>query len=621
MEHIREQLAQTAVWSKPVPLGRPTPASTHISVPLPPSGPPIPRRPPSEVPRPSTGATPSTPPRPATVPTHIPPTEHNHMDLPRPKAAVANSHSPHHRLPAPRISAKDWSVPELCEKYSNFEPVRRISALMGNDALRKELEAYDRDGVPLVVEDWHRHESWSHDIFNLEWLLRSSGDQTISVRNMHDREDRDMTLADFVSVSRGQPTHVVSGERERLYWKDADCPPPWRHWLLESGAVPPAILPKSPDDYLGYLPPSESVETLLCYMGIGDTYTAAHKDLCSSSGHNLMCFSENNGSSFWFLTASEDAALVAKHFHKKFGQELDWETHVTTLDELGGAPFKVYVVEQKVGDLVLVPPRSCHQVVNSGGLAMKISWSRMTLDNLESALHVELPIYRRVCRPEQYRVKTTVYRSMLHLTDALQGSLSAMRTSAEDSPTRAQKLKRIVQLFDEVLREEFAACHRKLAHVFQSGTSAGWRMTRKVANETDPNSPSSGASFTIQPPAVFQEQRDDNKAKRHAQSCNFACDFCGADIFQSFFECERCVAPHSDYEKTGDGLHICPGCYVEGRICECEKMQPIQCRPFADLVSDRNDAAKVVSDLLGPEDCLAEMVERCAVLIVPAPNY
>lgn len=29
-------------------------------------------------------------------------------------------------------------------------------------------------------------------------------------------------------------------------------------------------------------------ETLMCYFGVGDTYTPAHKDLCASVGHNLL---------------------------------------------------------------------------------------------------------------------------------------------------------------------------------------------------------------------------------------------------------------------------------------------------------------------------------------------
>lgn len=138
----------------------------------------------------------------------------------------------------------------------------------------------------------------------------------------------------------------------------------------------------------------DAVETLMSYIGIGDTFTPAHKDLCASSGQNLMCYTEKGGSSFWFMTATSDAAAAAKFFHH-LGQELDLETHVVTVDELAKAKFPVFIAEQKLGDLVLVPPRSCHQVVNHGGITLKSSWSRMTLPGLSLALHYELPIYHR----------------------------------------------------------------------------------------------------------------------------------------------------------------------------------------------------------------------------------
>lgn len=133
----------------------------------------------------------------------------------------------------------------------------------------------------------------------------------------------------------------------------------------------------------------------MCYLGIGDTYTAAHTDLCASTGHNIMCFSENDGSSFWFMADNTSAPKVAEYFQKELKREVDWEDHVTTIEDFSNAEFPVYVGEQKVGDLVLVPPRCMHQVVNRGGLAMKASWSRMPLDNLRQALHYELPVYRR----------------------------------------------------------------------------------------------------------------------------------------------------------------------------------------------------------------------------------
>lgn len=200
-------------------------------------------------------------------------------------------------------------------------------------------------------------------------------------------------------------------ERERLYGKDLPCPERWEEWLRNANVVPQSLLSGSSQDFFRYRPQSARsisslmwrwltiawqslVETLMCYIGVGDTFTPCHKDLCASSGQNLMCHTENDGSSFWFMTESSSALEVAKFFHS-LGRELDHEDYVITVEELSKAPFKVYILEQKLGDLVLVPPQSAHQVVNFGGITVKTSWSRMTLKGLVTAYHYELPIYRR----------------------------------------------------------------------------------------------------------------------------------------------------------------------------------------------------------------------------------
>ncbi|EPQ58315.1 hypothetical protein GLOTRDRAFT_37194, partial [Gloeophyllum trabeum ATCC 11539] len=220
-----------------------------------------------------------------------------------------------------------------------------------------------------------------------------------------------------LEASIGQTVSTL--EITRLYGKDVDCPKEWQDWLESSDVLPSVLLEQHEDNLMQCLPQDEKVETLMCYFGIGDTFTPAHKDLCASTGHNLMCYTENSGSSFWFMTSGSAAHDVSQYF-QGLGQELDLETHVVTIEELAKAEsFDVYIAEQKLGDLVLVPPRSCHQVVNHGGITIKTSWSRMTLDGLTTALYHELPIYRRVCRPETYRVKSVVYHAMMRYSQEL----------------------------------------------------------------------------------------------------------------------------------------------------------------------------------------------------------
>ena len=75
------------------------------------------------------------------------------------------------------------------------------------------------------------------------------------------------------------------------------------------------------------------------------------------------------------------------------------------------------------------------------------------------------------------------------------------------------------------------------------------------------------------------------------------CDFCGADIFQSFFECRSCVQDLDPPVSLGDGIHVCPGCYAEGRTCRCGSMEPVQCCPFNAIVDDRNRAVKALAQV------------------------
>jgi hypothetical protein len=133
----------------------------------------------------------------------------------------------------------------------------------------------------------------------------------------------------------------------------------------------------------------------MCYLGYGDTYTPAHKDLCGSVGQNLMCYTENGGSAYWFMTKTRDAAKASRYLTREVGHELDLEHHTLSIEELAKAPIDFYIAEQKLGDLVFVPPRCVHQVINNGGITIKTSWSRMSVRSLEIALRQELDLYRR----------------------------------------------------------------------------------------------------------------------------------------------------------------------------------------------------------------------------------
>lgn len=123
-----------------------------------------------------------------------------------------------------------------------------------------------------------------------------------------------------------------------------------------------------------------------------------HKDSCASSGQNLMVFSENGGTSTWYMTSSSASTATRDHCLASEGSEIDWEYQTPCIDHLSTANIDVYHVVQGFGDLVYVPPRSCHYVVNRGGITVKMAWSRLVLEGLSAALQQELPIYQRYVR-------------------------------------------------------------------------------------------------------------------------------------------------------------------------------------------------------------------------------
>ncbi|KAG5354022.1 hypothetical protein C0989_009718 [Termitomyces sp. Mn162] len=207
-----------------------------------------------------------------------------------------------------RISTCGWIFEDLLKKGKRFRPVPRVPLKEATKAIIR----FDKDGVPLIIEDLHKESGWPKEDFHPDWL-KDNGYKEISVRNVYDWTDKTMIFEDFIEKSRSMPTFA------------------------------------SPQ--------------------------------------------EMDGSSFWFMTKGSDAPEASKYFHE-LKQELDHETHVISVEQLANAPFDVYVAEQRLGDLVLVPPRSCHQVVNYGGITIKTSWSRMTLRGLEIAYYHELPIYR-----------------------------------------------------------------------------------------------------------------------------------------------------------------------------------------------------------------------------------
>lgn len=98
---------------------------------------------------------------------------------------------------------------------------------------------------------------------------------------------------------------------------------------------------------------------------------------------------------------------------------------------------------------------------------------------------------------------------------------------------------------------------------------------------------------------------------------NPICHYCGASLFLSYFEC-AITCFDFDLETNSPladrPIRVCGPCYVEGRSCACKDMNPMRLRNFSIMLRERNESANALSNYLAshsaPGGCLGEISER-----------
>lgn len=291
-------------------------------------------------------------------------------------------------------------------------------------------------------------------------------------------------------------------------------------------------------DLMSSLPDEMRAQNLMCYIGHEGTYTPAHREMCASLGQNIMVEASGNengdkaGSSVWFMTESNDRQVVREYFLSMLGHDIEIEKHFAQINAWKKAPFEVYVVEQKAGDFIIIPPLAAHQVWNRGTRTMKVAWNRTTADTLEMALHEALPKARLVCRDEQYKNKALVYYTL----DKYYRQLKVMEESESKSDMNFMDLSRTV-LRDSQHVKQLIADFKKLFGLY----------TEILVNEY----------FSTKEKEVEMVPFD---------SC-ITCSYCRSNIFNRFLTCKNCVRHFVTGEE--DTYDVCMECYAMGRSCVC----------------------------------------------------
>ncbi|KAL4870625.1 hypothetical protein BDV12DRAFT_165498 [Aspergillus spectabilis] len=459
----------------------------------------------------------------------------------------------------------DLDVGDLIRSTPNFEEVVRIHC----DAIDENgLENFEKlvllhvivRGLPLVVEGFDR--KLDKAIFSEKWLRNHYSAKQENARDLTAKKNTPLTIGHYLNnmpmlTDQWNEYNYKDPSLQRLYLKDIDCPKIWHDYLKR--IIPPFLfyLNNSAEsvsfegpgaratsiakmrhaskqvakagDLMSCLPPDMRAENLMCYIGNEGTYTPAHQEMCASLGQNLMVDASNGsiengkatkpGSSIWFMTSSKDRKLVSEYWMSVLGHDINIEDHFAQINAWKAAPFTTYIVKQRPGDFILVPPLAAHQVWNRGTRTMKVAWNRTTVETLERALNEALPHARMVCRDEQYKNKAIVFYSLKQY--------SALLDSVDEASVghpRVQQLQReFEQLFDLynqiLLSESFSPTHPKEKNI-----------------EFIP----------------FDS--------------NVTCAYCRGNIFNKFLTCPSCVKTATGEDNPYD---ICMECYAMGRSCAC----------------------------------------------------
>ncbi|KAF8942284.1 hypothetical protein BGZ47_006649 [Haplosporangium gracile] len=433
-----------------------------------------------------------------------------------------------------------------------FVSVRRVN--VNDPAVNLEYEVQSRcvdDGEPVVLEGFHLQEKWNADIFTFPYLQAKFGDEKILCRDLHNAEDVDLTMAQYIEAvhsdtlgsdfasSSIHPNPSISGNQETLwprkpliYAKDLTCPSTWRNFLM-NGGLPPFLAYMREND-LNNLNAELAAENLMVYIGQAGTWTPAHIDQCGAIGHNIMTWADKgryrkagaDSSSIWFMIRSKDRKKAEKLW-SSFGQPLDYEGYFADLDELQSATFPIYVVQQKIGDFVMVPSQCVHQVVNLGKATIKVSWNRLTPNCLKAAMNSVLPRYRQydsskpmIGRPEGYRIKVIITSTLKAWTEKLETQEDDFGLPKDDF---SMAFKEVLELYRGIVEEEWVDLHA------MGLVSEPFERPKRL------------------------------KESHHSQPA--ICDFCQADIWNRQFQCRECVDGEDAYD-------LCAQCYSLGRGCE-----------------------------------------------------
>ncbi|EHY52428.1 hypothetical protein ABEF92_006633 [Exophiala dermatitidis] len=398
------------------------------------------------------------------------------------------------RLGKPFVEFPRFSILELQdEKDIDGQP------LPFSEWLTKRLQL----GQPFVIADFDKLDTWpktdphdgSRPGFGIERLIELSTKKNIPIRNCSTGRDLSFTLKKFADSARQSYP-----EFQNLYARDLQCP---QEWLEQCRKILPTELQWGGRlDLFQWLPQCARSEVMMAYVGSEGSSSGFHRCFSSTVALNLLVESDDRpvvciGTDF-DSQKKYDSFMAARGV----SPHLDWLNLGT--EELLKADFPLYAYDQRVGDLVVFPPATAHQVWNPSTLSAKLVWNILHPLSLEVGFEYVQAPFNRLCHPDVARTNLSLACAMLSLLQDHQNVTNASLPLPPDLPL-------LSRLFRQMVHDE--------------------------SIEAQPATPIS--LVPIQTGTIA------------------TCNFCSTAIWNRHVRCTQCA----DFD-------LCLLCYLNGRSCE-----------------------------------------------------
>lgn len=308
--------------------------------------------------------------------------------------------------------------------------------------LTKRLEL----GQPFVIADFDKLEAWpisdpqhgSQPGFGIERLIELSTKKNIPIRNCSTGRDLSFTLKKFADSARQS-----FPEFQNLYARDLQCP---QEWLEQCRRILPTEVQWGGRlDLFQWLPQCARSEVMMAYVGSEGSSSGFHRCFSSTVALNLLV--ESDDRPVVCIGTDFDSQKRYDSFISARGASphLDWLNLGS--EEMLKADFPIYAYDQRVGDLVVFPPATAHQVWNPATLSAKLVWNILHPLSLEVGFdYVQAP-FNRLCHPD-------VARTNLSLAGAMLSLLHDDQTMTNSSLPLPPDLPLLSRLFRQMVHDE-----------------------------------------------------------------------------------------------------------------------------------------------------------------------